>query len=48
MKKANNDNLTTQFEDIEMHCKQCVLAGSFSLQELEEDNTDNDFFNFEN
>ena len=46
MKKANNDYLTPQFEVIEMHCKQCVLAGSFSLQELEVDNSDNDFFNF--
>ena len=46
MKKVNNDYLAPQLEVIEMHCKQCVLAGSFSLQELEEDNTDNDFFNF--
>ena len=46
MKKVNNDYLTPQFEIGEMHCKQCVLAGSFSLTELEEDNSDNDFFNF--
>ena len=46
MKTTNNDYLTPQFEIVEMHCKQCVLAGSFSLKELEEDNSDNDFFNF--
>ena len=46
MKKVNNDYLTPQFEIVEMHCKQCVLAGSFSLTELEEDNSDNDFINF--
>ena len=48
MKTTNNDYLTPQLEVIEMHCKQCVLAGSFSLQELQVDNSDNYFFNIEN
>ena len=46
MKKANNDYLAPQFEIVEMHCSQSVMTQSFTLKELQEDNSDNDFFNF--
>ncbi len=46
MKKTNQDYLTPQAEVFEMHSAQSVMTTSFSLRELTEDNSDNDFFNF--
>ena len=46
MKKVNNDYVSPQVDVVEVRCDQCVLTGSFALKELQEDNSDNDFFNF--
>lgn len=46
MKKMKQDYLTPQAEVLEMHCSQSVMTQSFTLKELQEDNSDNDFFNF--
>lgn len=46
MKKTQKDYLAPQAEVLEMHCSQSVMTTSFSLKELQEDNSDNDFFNF--
>ena len=46
MKKTNHDYLTPQAEVLEMHCSQSVMTQSFILKELQEDDSDNDFFNF--
>ena len=46
MKKMKTDSLAPQAEVLEMHCAQSVMTQSFSLQELQVDNSDNDFFNF--
>ena len=46
MKKTNQDYLAPESEVLEMHSSQSIMTTSFSLRELEEDNSDNDFFNF--
>lgn len=46
MKTMKQDYLTPQAEVLEMHCSQSVMTQSFTLKELQEDNSDNDFFNF--
>jgi hypothetical protein len=46
MKKTQKDYLAPQAEVLEMHCSQSVMTQSFTLEELQEDNSDNDFFNF--
>lgn len=46
MKKTTQDYLTPQAEVLEMHSAQSVMTTSFTLRELQEDNSDNDFFNF--
>ena len=46
MKKSTKDYLAPQAEVLEMHSAQSVMTTSFSLKELTEDNSDNDFFNF--
>lgn len=44
--KKTNDYLTPQADVLEMHSAQSVMTTSFNLKELQEDNSDNDFFNF--
>ena len=46
MKKNPIDYLSPESEVLEMHCSQSIMTTSFSLRGLEEDNSDNDFFNF--
>ena len=46
MEKKTNDYLKPQTEVLEMHSAQSVMTTSFTLKELQEDNSDNDFFNF--
>lgn len=46
MKKTNQDYLAPESEVLEMHCSQSIMTTSFTLKELNEDNSDNDFFNF--
>ena len=46
MKKTRTDYLTPQSEVLEIICGQSVMTQSFILDELQEDNSDNDFFNF--
>jgi hypothetical protein len=46
MKKTPLDYLAPESEVLEMHCSQSIMTTSFTLKELNEDNSDNDFFNF--
>ena len=46
MKTTRTDYLAPQTEVLEMHCCQSVMTQSFTLKDLQEDNSDNDFFNF--
>jgi hypothetical protein len=46
MKKTQTTYLSPQAEVLEMHCSQSVMTQSFTLKDLQEDNSDNDFFNF--
>ena len=46
MKTTRTDYLAPETEVLEMHSSQCVMTQSFTLKDLQEDNSDNDFFNF--
>lgn len=46
MKTSKQDYLAPEAEVLQMHCSQSIMTTSFVLKDLNEDNSDNDFFNF--
>ena len=46
MKTNSQDYLAPKMETLEMQNSQSIMTQSFVLKDMNEDNSDNDFFNF--